>query len=165
MLNLRAYQNEDAKHVAAWLTDEREFVWWSAGKLGSYPLDPEKLNALYAPGIAAGDWFPKVMEEDGAVCGQLLMRKVDEERVHFGFIVVNPAARGKGLGAAMLGLALEYAFHIKRARAVTLNVFADNAPAIRCYERLGFARVREYTEEIGGEKTRFFTYEKRKNHG
>ena len=165
MLNLRAYRNEDAKCVASWLKDEQEFMWWSAGKLGEFPLDPEKLNACYAADVASGEGFPRTMEEDGRVCGQMLMKKTDEETVHFGFIVVDGTQRGKGLGFAMLSMALEYAFHLRRAKRVTLNVFADNAPARRCYERLGFACAGETELEVNGEKRRAFLYEKRKNHG
>ena len=165
MLNLRAYRPEDASAVAQWITSEEEFLWWSAGKLGEFPLDPEKLNAFYAQGIASGEGFPRTMEEDGRVCGQMLMKKTDEETVHFGFIVVDGSQRGKGLGFAMLSMALEYAFHLRRAKRVTLNVFADNAPARRCYERLGFACAGETELEVNGEKRRAFLYEKRKNHG
>ena len=161
MLNLRAYRNEDAKCVASWLKDEQEFMWWSAGKLGAFPLDPDALNDFYAQGIASGEGFPRTMEEDGRVCGQMLMKKTDDETVHFGFIVVDGSQRGKGLGFAMLSMALEYAFHLRRAKRVTLNVFADNAPAIRCYERLGFSRAGKFEMEIGGEKCRAYKYEKR----
>ena len=165
MLNLRAYRNEDAKCVASWLKDEQEFMWWSAGKLGAFPLDPDALNDFYAQGIASGEGFPRTMEEDGRVCGQMLMKKTDEETVHFGFIVVDGSQRGKGLGFAMLSMALEYAFHLRRAKRVTLNVFADNAPAIRCYERLGFTRAQAIELEIGGEKRAAYVYEKRRSHG
>ena len=167
MLSLRSYRNEDAGDVASWLTNETEFIWWSAGKMGAFPLDPQRLNAFYAEGVASGDWFPKVMEEDGRVCGQMLMRWKDKEAggLHFGFIVVDGSQRGKGLGFAMLSMALEYAFHIKRAAYVTLNVFADNAPAIRCYERLGFVRVKEFDLEADGQKRPAYVYEKRRNHG
>jgi len=162
MLSLRAYKPEDAKAVASWLTNEQEFAWWSAGHLGAFPLDPDTLNAFYTEGIASGEWFPRTMEEDGRVCGQLLMRRKDEETVHFGFIVVDGSQRGKGYGFAMLSMALEYAFHLKRAKRVTLNVFADNAPAIRCYERLGFSCAGEFELNVGGEKRRAYRYEKKK---
>lgn len=163
MLSLRAYRKEDAKTIAAWSGDEQTFLWWSAGKLGEYPLDPDVLDAFYAPGVASGDWFPRVMEEDGCPCGQMLMRWQDKAEgiLHFGFILVNPALRGRGLGQAMLCMALEYAFHLKRAKRVTLNVFADNAPAIRLYERLGFSRAQELEIPVGEEKMRAYRYEKR----
>ncbi len=161
LLSLRAYRNEDAAYVASWLKDEQVFAWWSGGTLGAYPLAPDTLNAYYAPGVASGEWFPRVMEEDGRVCGQLLMRRKEEGGIHFGLIIVDPDARGKGLGSAMLNLALEYAFHIKRAKRVTLNVFSENAPARRCYERLGFTCTGEFTAEIGGKEERLYGYEKK----
>ena len=163
MLSLRTFKNADAEKIAAFAADEQVFSWWSAGLLGEYPLDPQRLADYYAQGSASGEWFPKVLEEDGVVCGQLLMRWKDKEegRLHFGLIIVDPAARGKGLGHAMLSMALEYAFHIKGAKRVTLNVFADNAPAIRCYERLGFARTGEFTAQIGGRETRLYSYERK----
>ena len=163
MLSLRAYKAEDASQIAQWLRDEQVFIWWSAGNMGTYPLVSEKLNAYYAPGVAAGDWFPRVMEEDGKAVGSMLMRWKDREAgiLHFGFIVVNPDARGKGLGYAMLAMALEYAFYLKGAKRVTLHVFADNAAAIRCYERLGFTRTGEFTAEIDGKKARLYAYEKK----
>ena len=46
-----------------------------------------------------------------------------------------------------------------------LNVFADNVPAIRCYERLGFVRAQAIELEIGGEKRAAYVYEKRRSHG
>ena len=165
MLTLRAYRNSDAKEIAPWLADKQVFAWWSGGLLGEYPLDPDRLNAYYAPGVASGEWFPRTMEEDGRVCGQLLMRRMEEGRMHFGLIIVDPSIRGKGLGHAMLSMALEYAFALRGAKRVTLNVFADNAPARRCYERLGFACAGETELEVNGEKRRAFLYEKRKNHG
>ena len=167
MLNLRAFKDADANVVASWLTNEKEFAWWSAGKLGSYPLNSKALCAFYAPGVASGDAFPKTMEEDGEVCGQMLMRWEDKSEglIHFGFIVVDGSKRGKGLGFAMLSMALEYAFHVKRANRVTLNVFEDNAPAIRCYERLGFVRGETLEIEMNGETRRAYRYERRRNHG
>lgn len=161
MLTLRAYRNSDAKEIAPWLADKQVFAWWSAGLLGEYPLDPDRLNAYYAPGVASGEWFPRTMEEDGRVCGQLLMRRMEEGRMHFGLIIVDPSIRGKGLGYAMLSMALEYAFALRGAKRVTLNVFSDNAPAIRCYERLGFARTKAFKADIAGEKAQLYQYEKR----
>lgn len=163
MLTLRAYRPDDAGKVAGWLVDEEVFLWWSAGKLGDYPLSPERLNAFYAPHIAQGDWFPQTMEDDGEVAGGMLMRWKERKSgwLHFGFIVVDGSKRGRGYGSGMLNLAFEHAFKTLGASRVTLNVFADNLPAIRCYERLGFARESERTINIGGRKMKVFRYEKK----
>ena len=47
MLKLRPYQSSDAKNVAGWIQNERSFYQWSAGRLGTYPMAPEDLNAYY----------------------------------------------------------------------------------------------------------------------
>ncbi|MGN9778948.1 GNAT family N-acetyltransferase [Micromonospora sp. H33] len=61
-----------------------------------------------------------------------------------GNVTTHPRARGRGLGTAVV------AALCARLRAsvdhVTLNVKADNGPAVRLYERLGFTRVAEYGE-------------------
>lgn len=164
MLTLRAYRETDAPKVASWLNDKNVFVWWSAGKLGDYPLEPARLNAFYAPGIAAGDWFPFVMEDDGEGVGQMLMRWKNKEAgwLHFGFIVVDGSRRGKGYGSGMLRLAFQKAFGELGASRVTLNVFEDNAPALRCYAALGFKQADEAWLTVGGESRRALVMEKRK---
>ncbi len=68
-----------------------------------------------------------------------LWRDNDSGSVHIGDIQLEPEFRNRGIGAR----AVERVFAIARARAlreVTLNVFRDN-PAIRLYERMGFAVI------------------------
>ena len=142
--------------------EESVFLWWSAGHLGTYPLDPARLCAFYA---AHEDWMPKTMEDDGRVAGSMLMRRREDGGIHFGFIVVDSSARGKGYGSGMLRIALDHAFHALSAKYVSLNVFAHNAPAIRCYERLGFVRGETLEIEVSGEKRRAYRYDRRRNHG
>jgi ribosomal protein S18 acetylase RimI-like enzyme len=63
-----------------------------------------------------------------------------------GNITTHPDFRGRGLAhAATSRLVEELTGEGKR---VCLNVKADNAPAIRCYERLGFEAVHEYREAL-----------------
>ncbi len=53
---------------------------------------------------------------------------------------VDPSAQGQGLGARLLQALLDEAGR-RRQAVVSLEVRADNAPAIRLYERFGFRRT------------------------
>ncbi len=52
----------------------------------------------------------------------------------------EPAYRGRGYGTDALLLALHYGFEELNLHRVGLNVIANNARAIRTYERIGFRR-------------------------
>jgi predicted GNAT family acetyltransferase len=61
-----------------------------------------------------------------------------------GGIATRPDARGKGLaGVVTAGLCKSL---LEAADDIGLNVKADNAPAIRCYRRLGFEVIGSYEE-------------------
>jgi [ribosomal protein S18]-alanine N-acetyltransferase len=57
-------------------------------------------------------------------------------------IAVEPSARGKGVGRALLAENLRQAARAG-ARTMFLEVDQDNAPALALYDRLGFVKVGE----------------------
>lgn len=58
-------------------------------------------------------------------------------------IATTPAARGRGVGAALLAAA-EQAVRARGGRALRLEVRVDNAAAMRLYERAGYAQIGGY---------------------
>lgn len=61
-------------------------------------------------------------------------------------VVVAPDARGRGIGGSLVRAGMEWAKAVG-ARRMLLEVSPDNAPAVRTYEKLGFAaldRRRDY---------------------
>ena len=65
-------------------------------------------------------------------------------------IGVDPAYRGRRVGSAMLAYLLELTrIHYP---AMSLNTRADNLPAVRLYERLGFQKIAgsEVVNRVGG---------------
>lgn len=58
------------------------------------------------------------------------------------FIAVAPAARGRGVGRALLQAALQWSFGETGAHAVTLTMRQDRRAARALYDAVGFRRVR-----------------------
>ena len=118
------------------------------------PADVPALERLYTAGYP-GSWFDLRQIATGHYYGL----RVDGELVSaagchvyspaqrvaaLGNIVTHPAHRGRGHAAAVTArLCAEV---LKTVEHVGLNVRADNATAVRCYERLGFRAVAGYEE-------------------
>jgi ribosomal protein S18 acetylase RimI-like enzyme len=61
------------------------------------------------------------------------------QHAYLGFMYVKPEHRGKGVNQKVIGALQEWA----AARGITecrLEVYYDNAPAIRAYEKIGFSK-------------------------
>jgi aminoglycoside 6'-N-acetyltransferase len=93
-----------------------------------------------------------IIEEDGRPVGFMqLIDAGDEESHYWGDIeagtwaldiwIGSPDDRGRGLGAAAMGLALRRIFDQHGADGVVIDPAVDNHRAIAFYERLGFERV------------------------
>ena len=144
-MQLRDYRPADADIICGWITNETALYEWSADRYGTYPLTPAAIEANYAPLRGSRRFLPlTAVEENGDVLGHILIRypnEDDDRTVRFGFVIVDPAQRGKGLGSTMLRLAVTYARDVLHARYIGLGVFEQNAAARRCYEAVGFAET------------------------
>ncbi|HEX4607636.1 MAG TPA: GNAT family N-acetyltransferase, partial [Urbifossiella sp.] len=103
-----------------------------------------------------GNWFAPRMLETGCYYG---VRRggelVSVAGVHvysprygaaaLGNITTRPDHRGRGLGAAVTARVCRELLRAGVA-CVGLNVKADNAAAVRCYQALGFEPVADYAE-------------------
>ena len=136
MLTLRPYRPEDAETVLSWCADERAFYQWTAGVLGPWPLSAAAFNFVER-------LTPFIAEAAGRPAGFFTLRRPEPEKneLRFGFVILDPALRGRGLGKEMLRLGLDCAFGAAGAEAVTLGVFENNPRAYRCYAAAGFREV------------------------
>lgn len=144
-MRLRPYKSCDAKIIASWIKDEETFLKWSAGRLGSYPVDAKMIDEKYTK--ANGDcdepdnFYPWVaIDDDGRPVGHFIMRYTggDRRQLRFGWVVLDDTVRGKGYGKQMLELGLKYAFDFLGADRVTIGVYENNEPAHWCYKKVGF---------------------------
>ena len=111
MLRLRPYNKNDADIILSWSKDKISFYKWSAGVMGKYPISKKKF--CFVENLMA---FTAI--EDDEIVGFFTMRRPSEsfDELRFGFIVVDPAKRGKGYGKAMLQLGLKFAKEIYGAK-------------------------------------------------
>ena len=128
---------------------------WSNGKF-EYPLTMEQLETYFQTWCVDEEngWLMTALDETGNPVGHFIMRLADyeAESIRFGFIIVDPNARGKGYGKEMIRLALKYAFEVLGMKRASLGVFENNPSAKACYEAVGFtakAYVPDYHTENG----------------
>lgn len=141
-MKLRAYEQADAGIICQWLKSEKELYQWSADRFNKFPLTAQNINENYAPQIRTGRFFPlTALDEENHVIGHFIIRyprEDDNASVRLGFVILNPAYRGKGCGKEMLRLGVRYAKEHLHAARVDLGVFANNDSAKHCYEAVGF---------------------------
>ena len=143
-MRLRPFiMDRDFDVIRDWITDERMHAMWCAN-LMAYPLEKENFSrVMWDFGIRLGDTPFVMTTEEGKTAGFFcysLNPETNEGKLKF--VMVDPAMRGKGMGKAMLKLAVEYAFTLSKAEAVALSVFPENTAALKCYESVGFTERR-----------------------
>ncbi len=139
-MRLRPYKPCDGDIIAGWLTDEKTFSMWCAGRY-AYPLTGEQINDRFdMMRDNPNEFMMTALDDNGAPVGYFLLRNADWEAqsIHMGFIVIDAARRSKGCGKQMLTLAKKYCFEILSLKRITLGVFHINPRAIDCYESVGF---------------------------
>jgi putative acetyltransferase len=105
---------------------------------------PEDVYALNAEGLVADDITFFSLREDGHVRAVGALRQLDETHAEIKSMHTTVAARGRGLGAAML----DHLLHVARDRGckrVSLETGTPGAePARRLYESAGFTRCEPF---------------------
>ena len=136
MIRIRPYKDSDAAKILSWCRDEDTYYKWTAGVLGEYPLTEEKFRKT-------GDLMRFNALDEKDVAGFFTVRNPNDalDELRFGFVIVDPDKRGRGIGREMLRLGLQYAFTIYQAKRVTLSVFENNLPAYACYHAAGFTET------------------------
>ena len=133
-IRLRPYRKSDEDKILSWCSDEVTFQRWTFGLLGDYPVTSERFQKT-------ADLMRFVATEDDEPVGFFTARNLYDgpEQMRFGYGIIAPDKRYKGIGKAMLQLGLDFAFNIYKTNRVTLGVLEDNMPGINCYTAIGFA--------------------------
>jgi L-phenylalanine/L-methionine N-acetyltransferase len=99
--------------------------------------------------------YSLVAEIDGRVIGEVSLLVNERARMrHTGGIgmMVDPEFQGRGVGRSLVDAVLDLADNWIGLHRIELQVYVDNEPAIRLYERAGFEKegvLRDYALRAG----------------
>ena len=134
VVHLRRATEPDAPRLAEILALPGVALWW-----GLHDLDRVR-SEVVAPDDGT---VPYTIEADGQVIG--LVQYWEETTPDFRHaaidIFVHPAWHGRGLGADAVRAVARHLFADRGHHRLTIDPAADNRPAIRSYQRVGFRPV------------------------
>jgi RimJ/RimL family protein N-acetyltransferase len=141
-VTLRPFERGDFDRLIAW-AESPEFIFQWAGAIFTYPLDAAQLERyrLLASGDPPTRYIYTALTE-GAPAGHIELSAIDRRNsaATLARVLVDPARRGQGIGAAMVTQVLAIGFDALGLHRIDLNVFDFNHAAIACYARAGLVR-------------------------
>lgn len=132
-------------------------VWW---QMGSHPSREQMMAALDTAGLlmAVDDGNPEapvlgacIVNDEQGIDYNVVdwdVRCTDDEVAVIHLLGVSPAARGRGVGRALIAASAELAVQ-RGAKTLRLDTFNNNVPAINLYHACGFKDYGVYTIHVG----------------
>jgi len=132
---LAAFETAHAAAICAWARTDEEV--YRLAPSTPPPLTEEKVLEWQRPD---GRSFIYRLTENGppAAYGEVNPMIGQARHLWLGHCVVDPSHRRCGIGTEFIRALLHVAFGELNAERVSLIVFPENEPAIRCYEKAGF---------------------------
>lgn len=142
MIKLLPFTTTDIDRLIGWIPSLEALQMWTASSFG-FPLTREHLERHMRESAECGDrlLFKAVEPDERKVVGHVELGAIDHRNhsLRIGRVLLDPEARGRGHGTAMMRSALTLAFEtLFQMHRVELAVFDVNPRAIACYERAGF---------------------------
>ena len=142
-MRLRPATADDVATVVGWIDSEAAMVQWS-GPGFAWPLTTDQVLARQEdPGAVL------LVAEDAAGAVQALARVTErpERAARIGWVIVDPARRGSGIGRVFLPAIIDACF-ATGAERLNLGVLRHNTAARRLYHRNGFTPTGEVTHPM-----------------
>ena len=141
-LILRPLSEGDEEELRRIHTTPAVMRWWDAPAEG-FPWDEPECTR-------------QTIEVDGRVAGLIDYWEEPEPKYRRAEIdmFLDPALHGQGLGTEVMRRVVRHLIDERGHHRITIDPAAENAAAIRCYEKVGFRRVgvmRRYERDVGGE--------------
>jgi RimJ/RimL family protein N-acetyltransferase len=144
-IELVPFTRADCAALVAWVRDPLTLYRW-AGDVFTFPLDEDQLARELCEPARAMPTYRSFMAWDRAQGKPVGFCQLSDiwpslsARVS-GVLVGEQQERGRGIGAAIVKLALEEAFVVDGVDRVDLGVERTNEAAVRCYVKCGFVHV------------------------
>jgi aminoglycoside 6'-N-acetyltransferase len=142
VINLRPLIEEDAAELLRIHGTPEVLRWWDVPE-ESFPWDEPESTRL-------------TIEVDGKVAGMIQFWEEPEPKYRHASIdmFLDPKLHNRGIGTEAVRRVVEHLIEERGHHRVTIDPAADNAAAIRTYEKVGFKPVgvmRAYERDVGGQ--------------
>ena len=138
MIQLKPFKADDWIYLSAWISNEREFIQF-AGKIFTFPLDKNQIEVYLSDPLRT---VFKIADENELIIGMAEISIEQENTAKLARILIGEKSmRGKGIGAALMRILIDYAFNTLKKEQIILNVYSWNTAAIKCYANAGFVRT------------------------
>jgi aminoglycoside 6'-N-acetyltransferase len=141
-IELRVLAPRDAAELRRICATPEVARWWGAPE-DAFPLGDED------------DVTRLTIEVDGVVAGMVQFgEELDPKYRHASIdLFLDPALHGRGIGTEVVRRVVRQLVDERGHHRITIDPAADNAAAIRAYEKVGFRRVgvmRRYERDVDG---------------
>lgn len=147
-IRLRLMQEGDTDLIVQWRNNPRvrnNFIYQK-------PFTREGHENWVRTMVDTGKVVQFIIEDltDGKPVGSVYFRDIDKEysKAEYGIFIGEDSAVGKGFGSEAAYIAVEYGFEELGLHKIFLRVFADNAGAIRSYEKAGFIKEGYFKDDV-----------------
>ena len=131
---LRMLAEADLATTMAWRNHPESRGWFHS----TDEISAEQHAEWFRRYLGRDDDYVFVLEIAGARVAQVSLYDIRDGAAEFGRLLVDPAARGRGVSHRAVALCLRFASDALGLRELHLEVKRDNARAIRAYEAAGF---------------------------
>lgn len=152
MISLRELEEKDAPYMLEWMHDPDIQKCFKKNMM-SASLEDTRIFCVKSkiPETVSQDdnLHFAIVDENDEYLGTISLKSIDLENKTAEYaITTRKKAQGHGVAQMATGLILKKAFFEYGLHRVYLNVFSNNEPAIKLYERCGFSFEGEFREHL-----------------
>lgn len=144
LITLQPFTILDFPRLMQWTPSAEALMQW-AGPSFTFPLELDQAADYMAPASGLGATrrvYRAALSTSGEVVGHVDLSNIDLDHRAASVcrVLVEPDRRRQGIGRQMMQQVIRVGFNELHLHRLDLRVFDFNAPAIACYEKVGFVQ-------------------------